>query len=508
MKREKSVLIIGAGLSGMTCGIYLLNNGYRVTILERNTSVGGLCTGWYRKGRYVDGCIHWLSGSKKNHLCNDIWYDIGGITSQDDIVYPESWGNFDYHGTIVRFLRDYKKAEKEWLAIAPEDTKMIKHFFRMVRDFIEVELPMDKPTDMMSLPRLLKTGVDVVTHPSFLTSMNVHTDEYAKKFKNPAIRWALEHAQPGPGNLFSMVFSYATIAANSGGVPLGGSKGFVERIKNRFLSLGGELYLNTDVKRIITKKYYASGVELKNGECFYADYIVSSTDPYFTLHNLLDDKYGKNILKRYNNTKKYPTISCFIATYEIEGLGEQEINTSFLCEPIDMVGRKVKYLNLHSFNYDPHLYVKDNKTVCQTLVHLFDEDYRHWEEVYQNKALYRETKEKLANDIIQRLEIQFPEFKGKINLLDVFTPMTLKRYTNAFHGSYMTQFTKITTRLNHKGTIRGLSNVFLCNSVLQTPGGLPYAAANGKFAAMRICKLDKVKFSSYTGKLLKPARNY
>ncbi|MCR5505556.1 MAG: NAD(P)/FAD-dependent oxidoreductase [Bacilli bacterium] len=509
MKKAKNVIVIGAGLSGMSTGIYLLKHGYRVTILERNSSVGGLCTGWYRQGRYVDGCIHWLSGSKDGHLCNDIWKDIGGITSEEDIVYPESWGDFDYNGTMVRFLRDYKKAEQEWLAISPEDSKMIKHFFKLVRYFIEVELPMDKPMDMLSLPRLMKTGFDIISHPGYLSSMNIHTDEYANKFKNPAIRWALEHAQPGPGNLFSMVFSYATIAANSGGVPLGGSKAFVERIKNRYLSLGGELKLNADVKRIDTYKYIARGVELKNGDYYPADYVVSSVDPYFTIHNLLEDKYkAKKLTKRYQDTKRYPTISCFIMTYEIEGLGEKEINTSFLTEPFDMVGRKVKYMNLHSFNYDPKRYVKDNKTVCQTLIHLFDEDYRHWEEIYQDKKLYRETKNRIAQELVMRLEKQYPQFKGKINVLDVFTPMTLKRYVNAFNGCYMTQFTTASMRLSHKGFIPGLDNVLLCNASLQTPGGLPYAAANGKYAAMRICKLDHVKFYHASKKLLKTAKYY
>ena len=510
MKKEKHVIVIGAGLSGMSCGIYLLNNGYRVTILERNTSVGGLCTGWYRQGRYVDGCIHWLSGSKDNHLCNDIWKDIGGINSEDDVVYPESWGDFDYHGTIVRFLRDYKKAEQEWLVIAPEDKKMIKRFFKMVENFIKTELPMDKPIDMLPLHRLVKTGFDIIRHPSYLWSMSIHTDEYARKFKNPAIRWALEHAQPGPGNLFSMVFSYATIAANSGGVPLGGSKAFVERIKNRFLALGGELRLNCDVKKINTHKYYASGVELKNGENLLADYVVSSVDPYFTMTTLLENKYkAKNITKRYENTKRFPTISTLIMTYEIEGLGEKEINTSFLCEPIDMFGRKIKYVNLHSFNYDPKQYVKNNKTVCQTLIHLFDNDYHNWAKVYEaDKKQYRLEKERMQREIVLRLERQFPEFKGKINVLDLFTPVTLKRYTNSFNGSYMTQFTKMTDRLSHKGIIKGLDNVLLCNAVLQTPGGLPYAAANGKYAAMRICKLEHHKFHSPKLKLLRQARNY
>ena len=59
MKAKKSVVVIGAGLSGLSAAIYLTSYGFKVTLLERNPSVGGLCTGWQRKGFNVDGCIHW-----------------------------------------------------------------------------------------------------------------------------------------------------------------------------------------------------------------------------------------------------------------------------------------------------------------------------------------------------------------------------------------------------------------------------------------------------------------
>ena len=55
---KKKIVIIGGGISGLTAGIFALRNGYDATILEKNSSVGGLCTGWNRKGWYIDGCIH------------------------------------------------------------------------------------------------------------------------------------------------------------------------------------------------------------------------------------------------------------------------------------------------------------------------------------------------------------------------------------------------------------------------------------------------------------------
>ena len=48
--KKKKIIVIGAGISGLSAGIYGLKSGFDVTIIEKNPVVGGLCTGWYRQG--------------------------------------------------------------------------------------------------------------------------------------------------------------------------------------------------------------------------------------------------------------------------------------------------------------------------------------------------------------------------------------------------------------------------------------------------------------------------
>ena len=61
---EESIIIIGAGLAALSTGCYAQMNGYKTRIFELHNIPGGLCTSWKRKGYTLDGCIHWLIGSR------------------------------------------------------------------------------------------------------------------------------------------------------------------------------------------------------------------------------------------------------------------------------------------------------------------------------------------------------------------------------------------------------------------------------------------------------------
>ena len=46
----KSVIIIGAGIAGLSAGCYAQMNGLRSQLFELHTIPGGLCTSWRRHG--------------------------------------------------------------------------------------------------------------------------------------------------------------------------------------------------------------------------------------------------------------------------------------------------------------------------------------------------------------------------------------------------------------------------------------------------------------------------
>ena len=502
---NKTIVIIGAGVSGLSAGINALQQGFHAIILEKNPSVGGLCTGWYRQGHYIDGCIHWLTGTNPKRQLNQMWRNVGALDDDTKIIFLDRWGTFNYQGQEIIFYRDIKKAQEEWLKIAPEDKKEIKHFFKMIKDFISVELPLHVPADMMKPWELGKVGLKVLkVWPSYLKTMKMTCEQYAKRFKCPVIRWAIKNAQPGDGNLFSLLYSYATIADGNGGIPEGGSKPMVERMKNRFIELGGSIRTNVEVKHILTKKGKCIGVVCKDGTKYYSDYVVSALDPNYSMSHLLLKQYNLPKLdKRFYDMRKNPAPSCCLLTFEIDNAN---IPTpySFETEPFYVAGRRISHLTVRNYNYDPKTYVKDGKTLMGVLVDQYSENYEYWNALYKsNHAAYEMRKRELADLVMSKIVKHFPELKSSIKCLDVSTPKTLNRYTNASRGSYMAFL--LTTKngmFRHNGTVPGLKNFYLSGQYMQAPGGLPLAMTSGMFTIQRICKKEKLSFTFVGNKLL------
>ena len=503
---RKTILIVGAGVSGLTAGIYALKSGYHVILLEKNPSVGGLCTGWYRKGRYLDGCIHWLTGTNEGNDLNNMWHDVGALEKDTKIIQLGSWGTFEYQGQKVTFWSDLKRAEKEWIEISPIDKKEIKHFFKMVKDIMSVDLPLDKPVSMMNPFKVLKLGLDVLNvWPSYLLTMRMSCEQYAKRFKSEAIRWAITHAQPGAGNLYSMLFCYGTIASGNGGIPEGGSKAMVERMKNRFLSLGGTLKLNTPVSHILKKGNKAVGVVTNDGEKYYADYVISALDPHYTLNHLLLNQYSlPKFEKRYDSFKKNPTPSCCMVILEAKDI-KVPVPYSFECEPFYVGGELISHITIRNHNYDKDTFVKNGKTIISVLIDQYSEHYQYWNKLYkENPMKYRLKKEQLGLLVMNKIIKKIPEMQGNIEVLDVFTPKTLNRYTNSSRGAYMGfLFTKNKGMFAHNGMVKNLNNFIMTGQWMQCPGGLPLALSQGKFAIQRINKIEHIKTALSTNRVYK-----
>jgi len=62
---SKKVIIVGAGIAGLTAAVYTKRSGFDVTLNEQHSIVGGMCTSWKRKGYLFESAVHWRAGFRR-----------------------------------------------------------------------------------------------------------------------------------------------------------------------------------------------------------------------------------------------------------------------------------------------------------------------------------------------------------------------------------------------------------------------------------------------------------
>lgn len=483
---RKDIVIIGGGIGGLNAGIELLQKGHRVTIVEKNNNVGGLCTGYDVDGFYIDACIHWLMGTQKENSLYKIWNNIDAFNDDVKMIQLNNFIIVDYNGIKVRFGRDLDKTEKEWLEMAPEEKKNINKFFSVVRAMEKLMKFVLKCKTKKSFGDFLKV---FIKSPSIIKSMSMSSEEYAKRFKNPALRFAITNMMTGYNSMFFLFDVYSLFSQGNAGLPSGGAKYMIERIKNRFLSLGGTILLNEEVNRLEIKNNKVFAVKTNKNNEFYPDVIVSAIDPKYILNNLTKGDYKFSKLdKADKRINKNPVSSCFNVYVAIEGdvsmiSGPTVININ----PIKVGVSNIDYLLVRPYNYDPEYFVKDNKTVVSLFVNQNHLDYQHFKSL--SEVELKNEEESVVNTFISYLINKYPELKGRIEYLTHFGPIELEKRVNTSYGALQSySLTDLRSFYFTEGKVKDIDNLYFCGQWTRCIGGTPTALLTSHRIVNKICK--------------------
>lgn len=497
----KKIIIIGGGIAGLSAGIFAQKNGFESIILEKNRSVGGECTGWDRQGYHIDGCIHWLVGTKEGTPIHQLWVTVGALDGVE-IYHPESFLAFEYEDITVHFYRDLEKLKTSWLAISAEDKDNIEEFCNDIKKLHSFEFGVGKPMDMMNIIEKMKYMASMKdVGPIMQKYGKISVQEYAKRFQHKALREAIASFLPEGGySASSVIFPLGTFTGNQSSIPLGGSRALAIRMQERYLSLGGIVETSCEAVDLEIKQNKVKRVICQNNQSFEGDYFIAACDAHVLYERLLKGKYpDPEFQKRFNNSTDYPLASNIYVGIGYEGtMSDIPRTLRFPVKSVDIKqnNKPIEYLQMTHYAYEPNFAPKGH-TAVTFAVNQFQPGIDTWDTLAKKKEAYNLEKSRIGNEILKAMEKRFPDMKGKLKVLDVATPKTYERYCNAYRGAFMGFWPTIRGKMMiHNGRIKGLNNIFLSGQWLQPPGGLPVALITGKDTIMRLCKQEKQSFIS------------
>ncbi|MDL2292091.1 FAD-dependent oxidoreductase [Acholeplasma sp. OttesenSCG-928-E16] len=495
---KKKLVIIGGGVSGLTAGIYAQKNGFKSMVIEKHNIPGGELTGWYRDGNYIDGCIHWLMGTKKGTEMRSVWEEIGAI-DDDNIIKMDYFTVFKSHLGDITIWRDTKKFKEELLQKAQEDKKAINEFIRYINESKTLEIPAKKRLSERNFFELISFGIPLIPAAVAHGKAGKYSlFEFSKKFKNPLLVNFFNSIFSPDHNLYSFCVALGSFMDGNADIPKGGSLDMAQRIARKYQSLGGKLVLNTNVDKANIKdnkivSFLATNLKTKEEiEIDDFDYAIFSCDADVAYHKILDNKYNDPIFEaRFNDSKRYPILSCCLVSFAVDtDMSKYPHSVMVETKPF-MVGKTKQ----HKISFRNYYYYKNKsgKTTLISMVTQNGESYDYWKKLYdEDNKKYHDEKMKVADLFKAEYLKLFPELEGKIEFLDMTTPLTYEHYLNAFKGGYISfKKTKNTKWKSHHGAIDGLKNALISGQWTQIPGGAPPAATSGKFSIADLKKIVK-----------------
>ncbi|MFA5823583.1 MAG: NAD(P)/FAD-dependent oxidoreductase [Thermodesulfovibrionales bacterium] len=450
---EYDAIIIGSGLGGLSCAACLSLKGWKVLVLEKHSKPGGYATNFIRGDFTFDASLHMIPGvGKGQHHYR--WFEWCGIADKIEFIKLKEFGRLvfpDYDirlpsgdlAKIISILEEKFPHEKEGIkCLFNEMTKIhndcIKFIFSNTPFWLQLPV---FPFRYKALFHVLsKTGSQIL-------------DKYLKDEKLKALlfaNWFFFGLPPSKLNSFFSVFP------NMGYRILGAyyPKGSTQAIPNAFSDVikenHGEIIFNSEATSIITQRGKAIGVKTRKGEKYFGKNVISNASARETFYNLVGrEELPKRFIKKLE--KMIPSISAFSVYLGLNnnfrrGLENKEDYEIFFSETYD---QDVDYAwslngNVEKASFVISLYSNIDKSLAKgekfILGLAMTQGYEYWKRfesdyISGRKDIYNKEKKRMAKILIERAERVIPNISKHIEVMEVATPLTFKRYTGNYHGA-------------------------------------------------------------------------
>ncbi|GAA5059863.1 FAD-dependent oxidoreductase [Streptomyces similanensis] len=533
--RRETMIIIGAGLGGLSTGCYARMNGYRTRIFEMHEIPGGCCTAWERGDFTFDCCVSWLLGNGPGNEMHRVWLELGALQGKQMRHFDVFNIVRGRDGRAVYFYSDPDRLQAHLTDLSPADAKLIRDFCDGLRKFRTclAAYPFLKPVGLMSRTERWRMLASFVPHFNVIRkSIGVLMTDYSAAFKDPLLREAFNFILYEKHAAFPVLPFYFQLAAHanlSAGVPEGGSLGLATSIERRYLRLGGEIAYNAKVTEILVEDDRAVGVRLSDGREFRADIVVSACDGHTTAMKFLGGRYLNEEYRRlYTEVIDRPGmifpgyVALFLGLRRPFPDGDPcttHLLTDAEADRLTGIRHPSVNVQFRSLHY-PELSPERTTVVYAT----YFSDVGPWRAlndapeqrtrsrggkelhtlpVRRGRAYY-EAKHQVRDALLDFLDQRFPGLKDSVAVRDVSTPLTQTRYTANHDGTVLgwQPFVESGETLEklvkkHGPTLPGLSN-FYFSGVWATTGGLIRAAAAGRHVMQFVCRDDGRAFTAHT----------
>jgi phytoene dehydrogenase-like protein len=517
------VIVIGAGVGGLTAAALLSKAGLSVCVLEKEPHVGGYLAGFRREHFIFDTAIHWLNQYGPDGILDKLFSVIGSDHPQaveQQRIRRYKGNGFDYLLTnnpdemrdqLVRDFPMEKKGIERLFQKARQIGRSFKHYNRIFRS----EETMTFTQRLRNKIRLLEFAIPFIPWLSFTGEKGIKKG-LDRFFKDPRLHKIFSGEQEVLGCLIPIGWSYFHDFQTP---PKGGSQVIPHWLKYVINYYKNPIGLQCFVKEIFVEQGRSAGllfVQKGKERRLNSKYIIAACDIETVYEKMLPANAVPVSLKRKLRKAELYSSSITVSLAldcpaESLGFNEELIhlvdeNQPFDCQSSGDPNRSEISIIAPSMR-DKSLAPQNQGTLTLYMPAFMDYS-NEWEtklDVYGKRVrgeAYQHLKKQVADILIARVEKKLaPGLRAHIIFYEVATPVTHWRYTGNKNGTMMGARPgreNMKNKISHYRT--PVKNLLIGGHWAELGGGVPIAAKAGANASLLILKKEKpVAFKLLSG---------
>lgn len=494
-------IVIGAGLGGLTAAATLTAAGRRVAVVEQHSKVGGYATNFRRRCFTFEVSLHnmgplhehkALAQALKGAGVRDEELGYVGFSQPARFVFP------DYDLSIGVSLATLSQS---LAARFPDEASGIESLFALVRRIRQEYEGLS--TGCACLGESMRARPLLALEYGELTRFAEETAEQliAQHVSDERLRsivaslWWYCGLPPKTLEATRYAIVLSLFGDSSGGALRGTSQRLADLLAKKVRLGGGEIIVGCRARQVMVSGGRVTGVVSGGSRgVLYAPTVVANVNPHDLFEGMLDETISVKGMRKYRRRLADAAVS-LSATQVYLGLSRDprelgmDTHSVSLFETYD-----------HEQCYRDTLQGNHGRTVCSlTNYTAFDSSLAppgkavmnivaldhigHWQGL--SRSAYVNKKAEVARELIGRAERVVPGLSSHVEVQEVGTPLTMRRYTanrdGAIYGFAHSPQLSVSEGTWNRTPIHGL---YLAGAYTYPGAGYASAAASGYRAAM------------------------
>ena len=509
VKTDYDVIVIGAGMGGLSAAAHLAVKGQKVLVLEKHNIVGGSTTKFSRGEFVFDAALHEMAGGGPGKKDRGL-YQLLKTTGVDkkaqlyevphlyrsvfpgvDITLPPNWDGFK------------SELKKKW----PAEADNIDKFHALCESLFNELMELRDLFRYGSVRGTLTRAMVPLRQRTFLKWKSRTVKELLDEcFRDEDIKAVVSQLWVYYGapveKQSALLFMAATESYLTDGAwhIKGSSQALSDAYAARIKELGGTVKTDTLVTKILMDNGRATGVRTATGQTYTARYIVANTDPYQLAYRLIGkENMTRAYLEKLESLKPANSLFGVFLGLNIDlakrGYKDTEIFYNAHRSSIKNYEAMMKgdfqngsvAITIYSNLGDP-VYAPAGKSVVKLDAY---SDIAYWPE---DRAAYEKLKAQKVDELIGLAAKVIPELADSKNIevKEGYTPRTIQRYTMN-RGGVVYGFDVTPAQWEKMPNTTPVPNVFIASNWTQAWHGVGSCQVNGWRAARMILDREGIE---------------